>query len=344
MTLHKDFLSVFEPATLAELQDAVRGAPRVICVGAGTKPRLSAVEGVRISTRRLRGISEYDPAEFTFTALAGTPLAEIVAVLAEQGQHLPFDPVLVEAGSTLGGAVASGLSGPGRFRCGGVRDFLLGVQCVDGLGRLLRLGGKVVKNAAGFDVPKFLVGSLGRFAAIGAVTFKVFPRPAATRTLSLPVRPGLLERLAAGRWNVDAIDIPPGGQRVLVRLVGPEEALKPLAADLLRSLAAGEDAFEVAAQFWNELREFRWALPHGVLVKSAITLGQVGDFAAGHVSCGGNVAYTSVATAAELPAHLVGLTLAGNAPLWIGGRPRYAVEAAVKQAFDPDHRFPSLDD
>jgi len=126
--------------------------------------------------------------------------------------------------------------------------------------------------------------------------------------------------------------------------VGPEEALKPLAADLLRSLAAGEDAFEVAAEFWNELREFRWALPDGVLVKSAITLGQVGACAAGHVSCGGNVAYTSVATAAELPAHLVGLTLAGNAPLWIGGRPRYAVEAAVKQAFDPDHRFPSLDE
>ena len=267
-----------------------------------------------------------------------------MAVLAEQGQHLPFDPVLVEAGSTLGGAVASGLSGPGRFRFGGVRDFLLGVECVDGLGRLLRLGGKVVKNAAGFDVPKFVVGSLGRFAAIGAVTFKVFPRPAATRSLSLPVRPGVLERLAAGRWNIDALDIPPGGRRVLVRLAGPEEALEPLAADLLRSLAAGEDAVEVAAECWNELREFRWALPHGVLVKSAITLGQVGDFAAGHVSCGGNVAYCSVESAEKLPAHLVGLTLAGNAPLWVGGRPRYAVEAAVKQAFDPDHRFPSLDD
>ena len=127
-------------------------------------------------------------------------------------------------------------------------------------------------------------------------------------------------------------------------MVGPEEALEPLAADLLRSLTAGEDAVEVAADIWNDLREFRWALPSGVLVKSAITPGQVGDFAAGHVSCGGNVAYTSVATAAELPAHLAGLTLTGNAPLWVGGRPRYAVEAAVKQAFDPDHRFPSLDD
>jgi len=337
-------VNVIEPATLAELQDAVLSAPRVIAVGAGTKPRLSAVEGVRISTRLLRGIVEYDPAEFTFTALAGTPLSEMVVVLAERGQHLPFDPMLVEAGSTLGGAVASGLSGPGRFRSGGVRDFLIGVQCVDGLGRLLRLGGKVVKNAAGFDLPKFLVGSLGRFAVIGAVTFKVFPRPAATRTVSLPATPGLLARLAAGRWNIDALDLPPGGRRLLVRLAGPEESLGPLEADILRTLPKGENAETVAAGIWNDLREFRWGVPNGVLVKSAITLGQVGDFAASHVSGGGNVAYSSVATVAELPTHLVGMTLSGAAPLWVGQRPRYAIESAVKQALDPDHRFPSLDD
>jgi hypothetical protein len=69
-----------------------------------------------------------------------------------------------------------------------------------------------------------------------------------------------------------------------------------------------------------------------------------GDFAAGHVSGGGNVAYTSVESAAELPPHLVGITLSGAAPLWVGQRPRYAIESAVKQALDPDHRFPSLDD
>ncbi|MGB3120775.1 MAG: FAD-binding protein, partial [Verrucomicrobiales bacterium] len=114
------------PATLSELREAVLSAPRVLAVGAETKPRLSAVGAEKISTRNLRGILEYEAAEFTFTALAGTPLSEVVSTLAEQGQYLPFDPMLVDAGSTLGGMVASGLSGPGRYRYGGVRDFILG--------------------------------------------------------------------------------------------------------------------------------------------------------------------------------------------------------------------------
>src|SRR5207249_11250784 len=133
----------------------------------------------------LRGISEYDPSECTFAALAGTPVREIAAALAERGQYLPFDPVLSEAGATLGGTVAAGLSGPGRFRFGGLRDFILGVRFVDGAGRLLRMGGKVVKNAAGFDLPKFFVGSLGRFGVLAEMTFKVFPRPASALTLRL---------------------------------------------------------------------------------------------------------------------------------------------------------------
>ena len=104
------------PETLAELEEAVRAAPRVVAIGAGTKPRLGAAPSdvVRIDMRRLSGVVEYDPAEFTFTALAGTPVGAIAAALAEKGQYLPFDPMLVEAGSTLGGAVASGVSGPGR--------------------------------------------------------------------------------------------------------------------------------------------------------------------------------------------------------------------------------------
>jgi len=122
------------PKTLPELRDAVLSAPRVIAVGAETKPRLSAVDAAKISTRQLSGITEYEPSEFTFTALAGTPVKEIIAALAEKGQYLPFDPMHVEAGSTIGGVVASGLSGPGRFRYGGVRDFILGVRFVDGLG------------------------------------------------------------------------------------------------------------------------------------------------------------------------------------------------------------------
>jgi glycolate oxidase FAD binding subunit len=318
---------MMHPATLAELSDAVRSAPRVIAVGAGTKPRLSAVAAARIATGGLRGITAYDPGEFTFTALAGTPLAEVVAALAEKGQYLPFDPLLVDAGGTLGGAVAANTCGPGRFRCGGIRDFLIGVRFVDGLGRLLRLGGDVVKNAAGFDVPKFLVGSLGRFAVLGELTFKVFPRPAASRTLAVPYTRERLAALARSRYEIDALDVPPGGETLLVRLAGPPRAVDAMA----REIAAEHGAAAVDEGVWREIRETPWAY------RSDITPAEVGECARAHVSCGGNLALWR-----EPPPR--GLALVGDGPLFVGGRPRHAVEDAVKRAFDPDGRFPPIDE
>ena len=103
--------------TPEELAEAVRAAPRVLAVGAGTKARLSAVAGdvVKISTVKLSGIVEYEPSEFTFTALAGTPVREIEKALAERGQYLPFDPLLVDAGATIGGTVAAGLGHTFRY-------------------------------------------------------------------------------------------------------------------------------------------------------------------------------------------------------------------------------------
>ncbi|MFM8985538.1 MAG: FAD-binding protein [Planctomycetia bacterium] len=311
------------PTTLAELAAAVRSAPRVLAVGAETKPRLSAVEAVKISTRGLRGIVEYEPDEFTFTALAGTPLAEIVAALGERNQYLPFDPLFVAAGGTLGGAVAAGISGPGRFRYGGIRDFILGVRFVDGTGRLLRLGGKVVKNAAGFDVPKFLVGSLGRFGAIGEVTFKVFPRPEATLTLELPFSPDTLTRLARSRYEPDAIDVPPGGATLLVRLAGPARSIEALAREI--------GGRRVVGAIWERHRETPWRCVADVAPE------RMGEFRSAHVSCAGSLALSTT----PLP-H--GLALRGDGPLWPGGRTRHAIEDAVKAAFDPDHRFPTLDD
>ncbi len=131
------------PATPAALAEAVRAHPRVLAVGGRTKTRLSQVpdDVTLLSTRALRGIVEYEPDEFTFTALAGSPVREIAQALAEKGQYLPFDPMWAEAGATLGGTVAAGVCGPGRFRSGGVRDFILGMRFVDGQGRLLRMGG-----------------------------------------------------------------------------------------------------------------------------------------------------------------------------------------------------------
>ena len=147
--------SVVQVTSVEDVQEAIGAGACVLARGGGTKPALSSVaDAAVLDLSALRGITEYQPSEFTFSARAGTPLAEIASALAEHGQALPFDPPLVDAGATVGGAIAAGLSGSGRYRYGGIRDFLLGVRFVDGQGRLVRGGGKVVKNAAGFDLPK----------------------------------------------------------------------------------------------------------------------------------------------------------------------------------------------
>jgi glycolate oxidase FAD binding subunit len=349
------------PGTIAELADAIRSTPRLIPIGGGTKPRLSQVgdDFVRVSTANLRGIVEYEPSEFTFTARAGTPLREIVAALAERGQYLPFDPMLVLAGATLGGAVAAGLNGPGRMRYGGLRDFILGVRMVDGAGRLLRFGGKVVKNAAGFDLPKFLVGSAGRFGVLVEMTFKVFPRPIATRTLRLDAKDAAakqraLIQLAGGRWEFDALDAAIGEGAVFARLAGPVDAVEALSAAVLAqypgaALTPGEGSY-----LWQSIAELRWAHTSGTLIKTIFTPAAVSDFIAvvqaqpgarGWISAGGNVGYVSLAPGASSPPlPWPALTLRGAGPLWSGPQTRFDVMQAVKQALDPNHRFPGLDD
>ena len=350
--------ALLSPATLTELADAVRSAPRVLAVGARTKPRLSAVppDVTLISTLGLSGITEYQPDEFTFTALAGTPLREIAATLAARGQYLPFDPFLVEAGATLGGTLAAGLSGSGRFRFGGQRDFILGVRFVDGTGRLLRLGGKVVKNAAGFDVPKFFVGSLGRFGVFGELTFKVFPRPASTLTLRLPVADAntataLLNTAGGARWEIDALDLLPTADAAALRLAGPASALQILAAEILARFPGEILSDSAADTLWSDLRALRWTFADGPLLKLALTPAQLPALVARvralagrvHITAGGNAALVSLptpATSLGLPA----LTLRGAGPLWLDAPASPAITAAVKTALDPQNRFPSLAD
>lgn len=346
------------PSTVAEVVEAVRSAPRVLAVGARTKPRLSQVspDVTLLSTRSLRGMIEYEPDEYTFTALAGTPVSELVAALAAKGQYLPFDPLLVTAGATLGGTVASGVSGPARFRFGGVRDFILGIRFVDGSGRLLRLGGKVVKNAAGFDLPKFFTGSLGRYGVLVELTFKVFPRPASALTLRLPVADSaaavsLLTAASNSRWEPDALDLLPSGDAVAVRLAGPEEALAILAREILARWPGDILSRDSADALWGDLREFGWAHPENTLHKLALTpteLPQLVTTVRGlagkiHVSAGGNVAFVALPAGAD-PAKLglPALTLRGNCPLWHGASALPSIATAVKTALDPENRFPGL--
>src|SRR4030095_286497 len=137
--------------SVEDLQAAVTQHPRVHVRGAGTKTALSAPRPgtPTLDVAGLTGVLEHAPEECTFTALAGTRIAEIEHRLAACGQFRPFDPPLSASGATLGGTVAAGVNGSCRLRYGGVRDFLIGARVVDGRGRIIRSGGKGVENAGG---------------------------------------------------------------------------------------------------------------------------------------------------------------------------------------------------
>ena len=355
---------MIRPDSVDEVVAAVRGAARILPVGAGTKPALVLTPPgcVHLGLSRLTGIVEYDPGEYTFTALAGTPLAEIQAALGAHGQYLPFDPPFAAAGATLGGTIGAGLSGPGRQRYGGVRDFILGVRFVTGAGELVRGGGKVVKNAAGFDLPKLLAGSLGRLGVVVEATFKVFPHPRAMATLRLDYSDlestlRAVTALATAPFDLEAIEFAPPGT-LWLRLGGAAETF-PDRLDRLGRLVGGraerlEPGAEAAfwrADPWVPLRE------GDSLAKVPLTLAAIPELdralaAAGasrRYSAGGSLVWINWPTApAALEAilrerGLAGLLLIGAAakPL-LGATRGDAFRQRIKSALDPAGRFPDF--
>ncbi|QTP60232.1 glycolate oxidase subunit GlcE [Billgrantia antri] len=143
------------------------------------------VAGEVLSTREHRGIRFYDPVELVVSVRAGTPLSELEATLAKHGQMLPFEPPRYGEVSTVGGMVATGLSGPRRPWAGSVRDFVLGARVINHEGIEQRFGGEVMKNVAGYDLSRLMVGAQGTLGLITEVSFKVLPIPGATRSLHL---------------------------------------------------------------------------------------------------------------------------------------------------------------
>jgi glycolate oxidase FAD binding subunit len=360
--------------TIDEIRDAVRSHPRVLARGGGSKPALSTPsEGgpVVIDLSQIRGVQVYDPGEFTFTALAGTPLQDVETMLAERGQYLPFDPPLAGAGATLGGTVAAGLSGPGRYRYGGVRDFLIGIRFVNGRGDVVRGGGNVVKNAAGFDFPKLMVGSLGRLGILTEVTFKVFPAPAATASLcahfaDLDAALDALVSLSHSKFDLDALDLVPGAEGVAlwVRLGGLALAL-PQRLERLAALLNEQnhprqiDLFseDTPASHWAEMDTTAWRSTGGLLVKTPITPKRIRQLdpllaARGAVcrySSAGNTAWISWPGAADeldpllRQQDLAGLVLDGppGRP-WLGRLSGRAMLERIAATLDPEAKFGAL--
>ncbi|MDO8320992.1 glycolate oxidase subunit GlcE [Rhodoferax sp.] len=143
-----------------------------------------ALQGELLDTTAYRGIVSYEPSELVVTVRAGTPLAELEAALTEKGQCLAFEPPRFgPANGTCGGMVAAGLSGPARASVGGVRDYVLGVQLINGRGEQLIFGGQVMKNVAGYDVSRLMVGAMGTLGLLTDISLKVLPVAPAEATL-----------------------------------------------------------------------------------------------------------------------------------------------------------------
>ncbi len=217
-----------------------------------------ALTGAVLETRALRGMTNYEPSELVVSVLAGTPLAELEQELAAHAQHLPFEPPHFGPGATVGGMVAAGLSGPARAVKGAVRDYVLGVQMIGGQGQVLRFGGQVMKNVAGYDVSRLMAGSMGTLGLLTEVSLKVLPLAVAEATLRLEATQAealrLLNRWAGRPLPLDAScwrQQQHGHGLLWLRLRGAQAAVRAAREQI------GGEAIEQpqALAFWQALRE-----------------------------------------------------------------------------------------
>ncbi|HEV8692007.1 MAG TPA: glycolate oxidase subunit GlcE [Ideonella sp.] len=276
-------------AVVGAVREAADRCRPLRIVGGGTKDFYGGGDAATrrdevLDVKPLAGISAYEPTELVVTVRAGTPLTELEAALAEQGQCLPFEPPHYEdrrpqadalhrlppegvgpsgkaasaRGSTVGGMVAAGLAGPARATVGGVRDYLLGATIVNGQGELLTFGGQVMKNVAGYDVARVMAGSMGTLGVICEVSLKVLPQAPAQQSLRFDMDQGNALR-HVNEWIAQALPIHASAWwdgALIVRLAGARAAVATAAQRL--GSQGGEPVDKIlAVSFWAGLRDQR---------------------------------------------------------------------------------------
>ncbi|MBB3238945.1 glycolate oxidase FAD binding subunit [Pseudomonas sp. Tn43] len=239
-------------ALLEQVKQARENATPLRIQGGNTKAFLGReVAGEILDTRVHRGIVSYDPTELVISVRAGTPLSELFAALDAAGQMLPCEPPSFGEGATVGGMIAAGLSGPRRPWSGSVRDFVLGTRVISGLGTHLRFGGEVMKNVAGYDLSRLMVGSYGCLGVLTEVSLKVLPKPRQCLSISLDIDCArALDNLA--QWGQQPLPISAAchdGQRLFLRLEGGEGSVTAAHQRL-----GGEP---LDSGFWADLNEQR---------------------------------------------------------------------------------------
>lgn len=359
---------------IKEISQIIRQPGCWLPEGGRSKPSLShPPEGCEtISMASISGITAYDPSEYTISALAGTPLSEIQRSLRQNGQYLPFDPPFARQGATIGGTVASGLNGPGRYRYGGMRDFLLAIQFIDGNGDLVKAGGKVVKNASGFDLPKLMIGSLGRLGILVELTFKVFPLPQAFATLRVEFS-DLAEALVThekfynSQLDINSLELDVHAEQAAlsVQVAGSIQSIQARQARLMDFLGKGEIIPPANEEYyWESRRNFSWVPEGWGVVKVPLTPGRIFSFNEAirgdeHLSTskrvfsgGGQQAwiafanderYFSALSSLVTRQQLSGLVVKGSVhEPRLGLQPGHSFLRRVKLALDPHHRFPEI--
>ena len=338
--------------TLVEHVQQARAERRTLSIRGGDTKRFygNAPQGEPLDMGELTGISSYEPTELVVTARAGTKLAELEALLGEQGQCLAFEPprfaIDGTQGGTVGGMVAAGLSGPSRAAAGAVRDHVLGATLLNGKGEVLSFGGQVMKNVAGYDVSRLLAGSLGVLGAICEVSLKVLPRPAASATLRFEMAQADAIR-QLNQWGGQPLPLHASAwwQGLLVlRLAGAAAAVEAAA----RTLGGERLPPALADAFWDGLRDqgdeyfvaARAALDHGAtlwrlsLPPTTPPLALAGD---GLIEWGGAQRWLS----SPLPAAEVrdaAAAAGGHATLFMGHERSAGVFAPLKSPLDRIHR------
>lgn len=211
------------------------------------------VDGHHLSVAGHRGIVSYEPTELVITARAGTPLGEIESALARHDQMLAFEPPHFGDGATLGGTLACGFSGPRRPYAGSARDFVLGMKIINGKGERLAFGGQVMKNVAGYDISRLMVGALGTLGLLLEASLKVLPRPERETTLGF-VLPAAEARARVNAWAGQPTPLSAAcyaDDTLYMRLSGSESAVAAARTKL------GGDEIAQGTAFWSDLREHR---------------------------------------------------------------------------------------
>jgi glycolate oxidase FAD binding subunit len=256
----------------ARVRDAARAGIPLRIRGGGSKDFYGqALTGAVLDMGAFSGVISYEPSELVVTARGGTPLAELEALLAAQGQCLPFEPPHYGLKATVGGMVASGLSGPARASSGAVRDFLLGAVLLNGKGECLTFGGQVMKNVAGYDVPRLMAGSLGTLGVLMEVSLKVLPVAPGEATLMCSGLPQQKALDLLNRWGGQPLPLnascwvrdesaAPAQDLLFVRLRGAVAAVEAACPRMVADVqAAGGQAVPMdnvqAGADWNACRE-----------------------------------------------------------------------------------------